>query len=430
VIGKPSAEVEKPVPDTAAPVTVTAEFPVDVSVTDCVVAVFTATFPNARLAVLKDNAGACAPRSNAKFAGGPNALAVNVTICEALTGEAVALKLALFTPAATITVAGTATAELLLARFTGIPLLAGEAFSVTVQLSVAFPASEPFAQLSPVNTGMPAPFNFTIDDDPPEVLLVNVIRPVAVPAAAGLKPTLIVADCPGFRVNGKLAPDAVKPEPTNVSALIVTGSVPVDESVTGRVADPFTATLPKARFAVLTVSTGINAPSCRAKVSDVPAALAVSVAVSVELTGETVAVKSATAAPPATVTEAGIVTAALSLVRFTNKPPLGASALSVTLQESGADPVTALLVQLSELNVVVFSEPPVPLRPICIVGLLEELLVMISCPVAAPGEDGLNCTLILNVLWALTVAGRSAGLAAENDWPVTAICEISTGTAL
>jgi hypothetical protein len=232
VIGNPPPEVEKPVPDSAAPVTVTAEFPVDVNVTDCVVAVFTATFPNARLPVLKVSAGACAPSCKAKLAGGPNALAVNITVCEVLTGETVALKLALVAPAATVTVPGTATAELLLARPTVIPPLAGEALSATAQLSVAAPATEPFEQFRPVKTGTPAPFNFTIDDDPPEESLVIVIRPVAGPATVGLNPTLSVAVCPGLRVNGKLAPDAVKPEPANVSALIVTGSVPVDDSVT------------------------------------------------------------------------------------------------------------------------------------------------------------------------------------------------------
>jgi hypothetical protein len=148
------------------------------------------------------------------------------------------------------------------------------------------------------------------------------------------------------------------------------------------------------------------------------------------LTGETVAVKPAAVAPSATVTVAGTDTAGLSLVRFTTRPPPGAEALRATVQASATDPVTALLVQFSELSVAVLTEAPVPFRPICIVGLPDELLVMVSCPVAAPVADGLNCMLIANVLSALTVTGSLIVLVVENACPVIAICEISTGIAL
>ena len=145
--GRPSPELEKPVPVRAAALTVTAEVPVDVSVSDCVVALFTATVPNARLAELRLNVGNCEPSCNVKAAGGPKALAVNVAVCAVLTEEIVALKFVVFAPDVTITEAGTLTAALLLARFTVTPLAAAVAFSFTVQLSVPVP----------VIFGMPVP---------------------------------------------------------------------------------------------------------------------------------------------------------------------------------------------------------------------------------------------------------------------------------
>ena len=47
--------IEKPAPVIAAELTVTGDVPVDVSVSDCVVAVFTVTLPKLKLAVLTVN---------------------------------------------------------------------------------------------------------------------------------------------------------------------------------------------------------------------------------------------------------------------------------------------------------------------------------------------------------------------------------------
>jgi hypothetical protein len=70
-----------------------------------------------------------------------------------LTADTVAVKLAVVDPAATVTEAGTVTAELLLARLTANPPLGAAAFSVTVQLSVPAPVIDPLAQVSALNTG-------------------------------------------------------------------------------------------------------------------------------------------------------------------------------------------------------------------------------------------------------------------------------------
>jgi hypothetical protein len=56
-------------------------------------------------------------------------------------------------PAATVTLAGTVTAELLLDRLTANPPLAAAAFSVTVQLSLPALVIDELLQLSPLNTG-------------------------------------------------------------------------------------------------------------------------------------------------------------------------------------------------------------------------------------------------------------------------------------
>jgi hypothetical protein len=121
------------------------------------------------------------------------ALAVSVTVAAALTEFTVAVNVALLAPAATVTDAGTVTAELLLARPTAKPPLAAAAFSVTVQPSVPDPVIDPFVQLRLVNTGTPVPVRLTAVDVPVEELLVSVSVPEAEPAAVGSNCTASVA---------------------------------------------------------------------------------------------------------------------------------------------------------------------------------------------------------------------------------------------
>jgi hypothetical protein len=99
------------------------------------------------------------------------------------------------------------------------------------------------------------------------------------------------------------------------------------------------------------------ASNCKVKLSEMPSALAVSIAVCVVLTGETVAVKPALLAPAGTVTEAGTITAGLLLVRLVVSPPLGAAAFSVTVQLSLPAPLMEPLLQLSAFS----AGAPVPL---------------------------------------------------------------------
>lgn len=118
--------------------------PVDERVIVCDAVEPTATLPNARLAALTLNDGGWpTPTSMVKFFDRSPELAVSVTYCGVLVLATVALKLALFPPAAIVTAAGTETAALLLARFTVRPLLSVAVFRVTVQRSLPAPDMVP-----------------------------------------------------------------------------------------------------------------------------------------------------------------------------------------------------------------------------------------------------------------------------------------------
>jgi hypothetical protein len=97
----------------------------------------------------------------------------------------VAEKLAVVAPVATVTEAGTITAELLLARLTRTPPLAEAAFRVTVQLSVPTPVIDPLLQLSPLNVGTPVPVRLIRVEVPLVELLVKVNEPVSAPPVVG-----------------------------------------------------------------------------------------------------------------------------------------------------------------------------------------------------------------------------------------------------
>jgi len=217
-----------------------------------------------------------------------------------------------------------------------------------------------------------------------------------------------------LRVRGKVAPETVNPLPLTAAALTVTAAVPVEDRVRVCVVAVFTFTLPKDKLDELTLSVGTAAPSCRAKVSATPLALAVRVVVCTVLTEETVAVKLAVVEPAATVTEAGTVTDELLLARFTVNPPVAAAAFRVTVQLSVPDPVNDPLVQLSPLN----TGTPVPLRLTRVEVPLEELLVIANCPVTGPDTAGLNWMVNVTLPPAATVIGKLLWPLMEKDWPV------------
>jgi hypothetical protein len=83
----------------------------------------------------------------------------------------------------------------------------------------------------------------------------------------------------GFKVSGKGPPETVKPLPVTAAALTVTAAVPVEDKISDCVAGEFKVTSPKATLVELMLSVGPPVPSCRAKVSATPPALALRVAV-------------------------------------------------------------------------------------------------------------------------------------------------------
>ncbi len=196
-----------------------------------------------------------------------------------LTDKTVAVKLAVVAPAATVTVAGTVTAELLLTRPTAKPPLAAATFNVTVQLSVPTAVIDALVQLKPLNTGVPDPVRLTTVEVPLDELLVKVNEPVSAPAAVGSNCTVSVAVEFGLRVRGNVAPEIVKPGPATVAALMVTATVPVEDRVTVCVVAVFTFTVPNPMLPALTLSVDTPDPSCKAKVFATLLVLAVKVTV-------------------------------------------------------------------------------------------------------------------------------------------------------
>jgi hypothetical protein len=228
----------KPLPETPAPFTVTASVPVEERVIVCDAVVFTATFPNERLDVLTLNAGVivgCEPgpaaNCKANVSEIPPEFAVSVTVCEELTEETVALNAALVARAATITVPGTVTEALLLARLAVIPAAGAAPLSVTVQLSVAGPISEPLAQLKELKVGVlvavPIPLRPTTVIPPLEALLVIANWPVDAPAAVGEKLTLKLYVPPAASVIGRLSvPFSENDCPATLTVVICTATEP------------------------------------------------------------------------------------------------------------------------------------------------------------------------------------------------------------
>jgi hypothetical protein len=143
----------KPLPITVAPLTVTAALPVDVSISVCVAGEFKFTLPKAIVVAFTLSAATAVPSCKAKVLAALLAFAVSVTVWAVLTAETVAVKLVVAAPAATVMLAGTATAELLLARLTADPPLGAAALKVTVQLSVPAEVINALAQLNPLKVG-------------------------------------------------------------------------------------------------------------------------------------------------------------------------------------------------------------------------------------------------------------------------------------
>src|ERR1035437_9604009 len=147
--------------------------PVDVKVTDCVAVVFTSTSPNGMLVALTPSVATAALNSKAKLLVALPKLAVKVTACAVPTGDRVTVNPALIAFAGTVTVAGTATAALLLERLTFSPPLAAAEVRVIVHASVPDPVMELVLQESVLNAAgaaVPVPARPMTAEEPDEEL--------------------------------------------------------------------------------------------------------------------------------------------------------------------------------------------------------------------------------------------------------------------
>jgi hypothetical protein len=428
VSGKAAPETENPVPLTVAEFTVTGAVPVELRVSVFTEVEPTATLPKDMVPELMLSVGTDASSSRLKVVELLFALAVIMAVCLDLTAWAVAVKLALVDPAGIVMEAGTVTALLLLASFTFKPPLAAAAFSVTAQLSEPFPVIEPAAHVRLLAVEIPVPPRVIIVAPVEELLdelLMREREPESDPAAVGSNVTFKVEVRPGFKVSGKAAPETENPVPLTVAEFTVTGAVPVELRVSVFTEVEPTVTLPKDMLWELMLSVGtVGTLSSNLKVLELLFKVAVSVAVCAELTALTVAVKLALMDPAGTVTVAGIATALMLLLSLTAVPPEGAGEPNVIVQLSVPAPVIAALVQARPPDFNAPALTPVPLRPILIVGLVDELLLIVSVPVSDPTAAGSNFTPSWYVLPAPKVIGKLSASDTEKDLSVRLIAVI------
>ena len=252
-------------------------------------------------------------------------------------------------------------------------------------------------QLREFNPGaltVPVPLRLTIADGPVEELLEIASCPVAAPTIEGSNCRLNVAAWPGFKVTGNEAPDIVKPEPVNAAALTVTGPLPVDVRVTDFFEAVPTAMLAEADARCADAQGGgVAAFNCTATTDELLFTDAVKFAACAALTADTVALKGSRGRIGRHCHRGRQLTATLSLLRATLCPLLPAAPLNVTVQASVPEPVMDTLLHENPLNVIVGDAAdflPMPCSLTAAVGLVVELLVMVTCPVDVASEFGLK----------------------------------------
>jgi hypothetical protein len=157
----------------------------------------TCTLPKATPVGLRLSVGTAAFSFRAKLFVTLPELAVKATAWGVPTDEIVAVKPALVALAGTVTLAGTATAALLLDKLTVSPPLGAAAVNVTVQASVPDPVMDPLLQESVLNADSaawelvaPVPLRLMTAAPLGNALLAMVSRPVVSPEATGLNCTL------------------------------------------------------------------------------------------------------------------------------------------------------------------------------------------------------------------------------------------------
>ena len=280
----------KPLPESVAAEIVTGEVPVEVKITDCVEDEPRFTFPKAILVVLTLKLGTPVPvplrliATDGVFeelllmvnvpvavlaAVGANfTYAVAVWPGDRVTGSVAlleAVKPAPVTPSDVI-VTGNVPVDVTITDW------------VEDEPKLTFPKASAVALTLKLDVPVPLPLRLTTFLGFALLsLLEMVICPVAAPALVGAKATLSVADCPGFKVMGKLIPDALKPEPATAAELIVNGRFPEDVSLRDAVAALLMVTFPNERLVVDGLKMRVAGSKFNTKVFKIPLALAVRV---------------------------------------------------------------------------------------------------------------------------------------------------------
>lgn len=174
----------------------TAAVPVEVKVIGCIDGLLTVTVPNGMLVALIVSVGTAAFSCSKKVLELLPNVAVSVTDWDALTAEADAVKAALVAFAATVTVAGTVTAELLLDKVTAVPPLGAAALNIKEQASFPAPVNEFCVHESAASVGatvIPVPLKLTTAVLPVDELLAIDNCADADPVVVGSNCTAIVA---------------------------------------------------------------------------------------------------------------------------------------------------------------------------------------------------------------------------------------------
>lgn len=369
---------------------------------------------------------------------------MSVAVCDELTAATDAVNAALVAFAATVTDAGTVTAVSLLARLTLSPPEDGAAVSVTVQASDPAPVMEEVLQetLLTAVVATPAALMFTTTL-PWDELLVIVRTPVNMLTIGDVNFNASVAVCPGLSVAGTVIPEAPNKDPATEIPDIVTGVVPVELRITDCEAVCPVATLPKFTVAALTLRVETAAFNCRLAFAPPVLVEAVSVAVCTEVTEATVAVKAALVALPGTVMVAGTVTAALLLAKLTTSPPLGAAALSVTVQLSVLLPVIDALAQMTLMGTMLkrsrmrqmelgstgcgFPRCPHPTIAGTRLALVAFASPWLAVPSLGPGSAIGSATLAGSLVEAVSPAGAGVDSARLSATLLEAPCEDCVG---
>jgi hypothetical protein len=209
----------------------TGAVPVEESVTFCDTTCPTLIAPKLTLVELTVSVGTTALSCRFRLLETPPPVPVSTAVWAAVTAETAAAKPAETALAATVTDAGRVTADELLASATATPPVGATELRVTMQVSVPDPVNAEFAHeiaLKVLETpATPAALMLTTIF-PLDELLAIVSTPVKVLTCGETNWSVKLAVWPGFRVNGKVIPEAENSDPTTERLEIVTGALPVE----------------------------------------------------------------------------------------------------------------------------------------------------------------------------------------------------------